>query len=92
MEPPSWPYLFQNALVPYPMMLHSEQNCAHFFAEWGIVGWGTGAFWELWNRSIVLSLFPADGIQIIENSQMDIQYKVWDAITYSNLNPNCFIV
>ena len=28
----------QNAPVPYPTMLHSEQKCAHFCSEWGIVG------------------------------------------------------
>ena len=34
-------------------MLHSEQKCAHFCSEWSIVGYGTGAFWDLWNWSIV---------------------------------------
>ena len=42
----------QNAPVPYPTMLHSEQKCAHFCSEWSIVGYGTGAFWDLWIRSI----------------------------------------
>ena len=37
----------QNAPVPYPTMLHSEQKCAHFCSEWSIVGYGTGAFWDL---------------------------------------------
>ena len=40
-----------NAPVPYPTMLHSEQKCAHFCSEWGIVWYGTGAFWDLWIRS-----------------------------------------
>ena len=26
----------QNAPVPYPTMLHSEQRCAHFCSEWHI--------------------------------------------------------
>ena len=38
----------QNAPVPYPTMLHSEQKCAHFCSEWRIMGYGTGAFWDLW--------------------------------------------
>ena len=35
-------------------MLHSEQKCAHFCSEWSIVGYGTGAFWVLWIRPIIL--------------------------------------
>ena len=42
----------QNALVPYPTMIHSEQKCALFCSDWSIVGYGTGAFWDLWNWSI----------------------------------------
>ena len=33
-------------------MHHSEQKCAHFCSEWCIVGYGTGALWNLWIRSI----------------------------------------
>ena len=43
----------QNAPVLYPTMLYSEQKCAHFCSEWGIVGYGTGAFWDFWIWSIV---------------------------------------
>ena len=46
----------QNALVPYPILLHSEQKCAHFCSEWSIVGYGTGAFCDLWIRSILALL------------------------------------
>ena len=42
----------QNAPVPYPTMQHSEQKCAHFCSGCCIVGYGTGAFWDLWMRSI----------------------------------------
>ena len=42
----------QNASVPYPTILHSEQKCAHFCTEWSIVGYGTDAFWDLWDWSI----------------------------------------
>ena len=36
-----------NAPVPYPTMHHSEQKYAHFCSEWCIVGYGTGAVWDL---------------------------------------------
>ena len=42
----------QNAPVPYPATLHSEQKCVHFCSEWSIVGYATGAFWDLWNWSV----------------------------------------
>ena len=48
----------QNAPVTYPTMLHSEQKCGHFCSEWSIVGYGTGAFRELWIRSIDVTLIP----------------------------------
>ena len=41
-----------NAPVPYPTMHHSEQKCAHFCSEWCIVGYGTGALWDLKDWSI----------------------------------------
>ena len=43
----------QNTPVPYPIMLHSEQKCTHFFSEWSIVGYGTAVFSDLWNWSII---------------------------------------
>ena len=45
-----------NAPIPYPMMHHSEQKYAHFCSEWCIVGYGTGALWDLCNRSIPLKI------------------------------------
>ena len=42
----------QKAPVPYPTVFHSEQKCAHFCAEWNLVGYKTGSFWDLWNWSI----------------------------------------
>ena len=42
----------QNALVPYPTIHHSEQKCVHFCSEWCIVGYGTGALWDLRNWAI----------------------------------------
>ena len=53
----------QNAPVPYPTMQHSEQKCAHFCSECCIVGYGTGAFWDLWDWSIEMSAWKA--IQIV---------------------------
>ena len=38
----------QNSLVSYPRKLHS-----HFCSERSVLGYGTGAFWDLWIRSIV---------------------------------------
>ena len=38
-----------SAIVPYPTM----HQCAHFCSEWCIVGYGTGALWDLWIWFIV---------------------------------------
>ena len=40
--------------LPYHTVLHSEQIYAHFCDEWSIVGYGSSAFWDLWNRFIIL--------------------------------------
>ena len=45
----------QNAPVPYPTMLHSEQKCAHFCSEWNSMAYGISAFWNLWNCDIAIS-------------------------------------
>ena len=42
----------QNALASYPVMLHSEEKCAHFCSELSIVRYGTDAFCDSWNLSI----------------------------------------
>ena len=49
-------YKSYNAPVAYPTMHHSEQKCSHFCSEWCIVGYGTGALWDLWIRSIGILL------------------------------------
>ena len=57
----------QNAPVPYPTKLRSEQKCAskqkcaHFCSEWSIAGYGTGASWNLWFRPIDNLLKSTDG-------------------------------
>ena len=43
----------RNVPVQYPTIHHSEQKCAHFCSELGIVGYETGALWDLWIWSIV---------------------------------------
>ena len=53
----------RNAPLPYPTMHHPEQKCAHFCSEWYIVGWGTGALWDLWDWSI--SVYFVDQISYI---------------------------
>ena len=68
----------QNAPVPYPTTLHSEQKRAHFCSEWGIVGYGKGAFWDLWNWSIrpllasLLDCFTARGMKPIDSLRQQI--------------------
>ena len=52
----------QDAPVPYPRMFYSEQKCAHFCSESSILGYGTGAFWDLWIRSI----------HFLQNTQINI--------------------
>ena len=40
-------HISRNATVQYPTMLHSEQKIAYFWSEWSVVGYRTGAFWDL---------------------------------------------
>ena len=76
-------YKSQNSPIPYPTMLYSEQKCAHFCSEWSIVGYGTGAFWDLWNCSIgtcrvslVAMLEPLNWYPFIASKHLDI-YHDW---------------
>ena len=50
--PTDQPHKSRDVPVPFTMIRHSEQKCAHFFFEWCIVGYGAGALWDLWIRSI----------------------------------------
>ena len=61
----------QNAPVPYPIMFHSEQKCAHFCSEWSIVGYGTGALWDLWDWSIFFNILTMDNQYL--NCEGDLQ-------------------
>ena len=47
-------------------MLHSEQKCAYFCSKWSIVGYGRGAFWDLWNWSIDAATGTGSRYQSIE--------------------------
>ena len=67
----------QNAPVPYPTMPHSEQKCAHFCSEWGIVGYGTGTFWDLWIRSEEV------GIMTTFMFQCQCNCKLWEKMRTS---------
>ena len=42
-----------SAPFPYHSMHHSEKKCAHFYSEWCIVRYGTGALWDLLIWSIL---------------------------------------
>ena len=42
-----WQQKSHNAPLPYLIIHHSEQKCAHFCSEWCIVGYGTGALVDL---------------------------------------------
>ena len=64
----------QNVPVPYPTTLHSE---------WSIEGHRTGAFWDLWIRSID----PVLGIDTLrEIVRIKWQPKLWNVITFADPN------
>ena len=42
-------HLFRIGMATMP---HSEQKCVHFCSESSIVGYGTGAFWDLWQNGV----------------------------------------
>ena len=81
----------QNAPVPHPRMLHSEQKCAHFCSEWSILGYATGAFWDLWIRSnfilsLTVSLYPLVCMEskgcIWVGTILDFFYHLPDCLTF----------
>ena len=43
--------IYSNAGILLIDQFHKSQN-AHFCSEWSMVGYGTGAFWNLWFKSI----------------------------------------
>ena len=45
------------ALLHLMILLNSPFRCVHFCSEWCIVRCGTGALWDLWNRSIRFAIY-----------------------------------
>ena len=74
----------QNAPLPYPRMLQSEQKCAHFCSEWSILGYGRGAFWDLWIRPILLQYVQKPVSQVDEL----IIYMSWK----THFDPPCILM
>ena len=70
-----------NAPVPYPTMHHSEQKCAHFCSEWCIVGYGTGALWDLWIRSIgIWDTAVSSGTSIVNSLAPGRYWKYYTSV------------
>ena len=43
----------QNGPDIYPTMRQSEQKWVHFSSEWSIMGYETGAIWDLWKIGLL---------------------------------------
>ena len=61
-----------NASVPYPTMHHSRQKCAQLCSEWCTAGYGTGAFWNLWNHSLFNNLVSSQTVLVQSPSEFDL--------------------
>ena len=72
-------------------MLHSEQKYAHFCSEWSIVGYGTGAFWDLWIRSVGVNIVPASGQNRDCWLQANTNYVIYSWKFYCLLSKQCHI-
>ena len=57
-------YKSNNAPAPYPKVQHSEQQYAHFCSQLCILGYETGALWDLWIWSITLIKLNFTGGQV----------------------------
>ena len=70
---------------------HSEQKYAHFCSEWCIAGYGIGASWDLWIRSIdnkstlvlVMALCRTGNMQFSESVMWPLGFKT---------NKKCFLI
>ena len=56
-------------------MQHSEQKCAHFCSECCIMGYGTGAFWDLWDWSIHWRSYASPSLN--ELTPQNILWHLW---------------
>ena len=79
-----------------------RQKCAHFCSEWRIVGYGTGAFWDLWNCSIIMlyviscykrpcsnevPLYIKYLFLIFSNFELNIKGRAFSGCLFLNTNP-----
>ena len=88
-------YKSHNAPAPYPTMHHSEQKCTHFCSEWCIVGYGTGALWDLCNRSTTIPQWsrPDNGLMLIGLQSLTkvMMINVYEAIELNEINEFTFL-
>ena len=68
-------YKSQNAPVPLPTMLPWERKYAHFCSQRSIVGWGTGAYWDLRNWSIDNENFDAGLLMYFCSNKPDYLFE-----------------
>ena len=80
-----------NAPVTHPATHHSEQKCAHFCSEWYILGYESGALWDLcmlfipWWRhkneifSALLALCGHRWIALTKASDVELWCFLWSA-------------
>ena len=66
-----------NVPFPDPTIHHSEQKCAHFCSEWWIVGFGTGALWDLWDWFIIQVLAMIDCYTFTFLLPWPVESAVW---------------
>ena len=73
-----------NAPVPYLTIPHSEQKCTHFCSEWGIVGYGTGSLWYLWDWSNYAHI-SWDVLYNVMFPTQALPHKNWSRAPYINI-------
>ena len=67
-----------NAPVPYPTMHHSGQKCTHFCFELCIMGYTTGAWWDLWDWLIAFAFHSFIWLyELIEAEWRIYVSKIW---------------
>ena len=65
-------------------MLHSEPMCT-FCSEWSIMGYGTVAFWDLWNWPIaeikshreIISIVTTEYVMLVYNQHVSSCLTLW---------------
>ena len=91
-------YKFHNVSDIYPTMHHfvpeKLQTCAHFCNKWCVVGYGTGALWDLCDRSIVHRCARAsnsDSGRIYSISKMKLNFQQSKASIKVKMSINIYI-